>query len=122
VTAAVYKNTLLQVAHLRDAVWTFDSGLSAAVGAGAVGVASASLDRLGVEAASQAMAHRELEEELGMPLSDLFSAGVAPNPVPLPSVPETLVPTPNMSSEPARQTVGVSAPGGGAKWWQGRAG
>lgn len=128
-TASVYKNTLLQVAHLRDVVATFDNGLGAAVGASAINAASSSIDRLDAEANALAMAHRELEDELGMSLLATLNGGkspVAEAPV-LPTVPETLVPTPKIPVEPQVQMLGNggapnSGGNAGGKWWQGRNG
>jgi hypothetical protein len=131
VTASVYKNTLLQVSHLRDVVATFDNGLSAAIGAGAVSIASASIDRLDSEANALAKAHRELEDELGMSLLATLNGGQQlPREAPtLPTVPETLVPTPKIPVEPPVQMVGNGGnPGNnsgvnaGNKWWPGRNG
>lgn len=129
VTASVYKNTLLQVAHLRDVVATFDNGLSAAVGASAVSAASSSIDRLDAQAAALSMAHRELEEELGMSLFATLNGGQQPakEAAPLPNVPDTLVPTPKIPVEPPVQVVGNGGSSGGGsnngnKWWQGRGG
>ncbi|MBC7807485.1 MAG: hypothetical protein H7145_15215 [Akkermansiaceae bacterium] len=129
VTASVYKNTLLQVAHLRDVVATFDNGLNAAIGAAAVGVASSAIDRLDSEANALALAHRELEDELGMSLFATLNGGQQPakETASLPTVPETLVPTPKIPVEPPVQMVGSGgspASGNGSdaggKWWQGR--
>ena len=90
VTASVYKNTLLQIAHLRDVVSTFDNGLSAAVGASAINMASSSIDRLDRETNALAMAHRELEDELGMSFLATLNGGKQPitDPPVLPTVPE----------------------------------
>jgi hypothetical protein len=128
-TASVYKNTLLQVSHLRDVVATFDNGLAAAVGAGANDLASSSIERLDAEANAMAMAHRELEDELGMSLLATLNGGkhpIAETPT-LPSVPETLVPTPKIPVEPQVQMLGnggapSSGSNAGGKWWQGRNG
>jgi len=125
--ATVYKNTLLQVAHLRDVVATFDNGASVMAGAAAANVASASLDRLGIEAQSVAQAQRELDEELGMSLLGTLNGGNAAvynEPPVLPTVPETLVPTPMpVQAEPMVQMVGGGASNPGSavtqgKWWQ----
>ncbi len=127
VVATVYKNTLLQVSHLRDVVATFDNGANAIAGAAAANVASASLDRLGIEAQSLAQAQRELDDELGMSLFGTMNGGNAAvynEPPVLPSVPETLVPTPMpVQPEPLVQMVGGGASnpgtnGAGGKWWQ----
>ena len=130
-TAAVYKNILLQVAHLRDVVSTFDNGAAAIAGAAAAGTAQASLDRLGVEAKSVALAQRELDDELGETLFASLAVHGAPpvtsNALTLPTVPETLVPTPKIPMEPSVQMVGGGVSGAmpaatGHKWWQGRTG
>lgn len=128
VTASVYKNTLLQVSHLRDVVATFDNGLSAAIGAGANTIASSAIDRLDVEANALAMAHRELDDELGMSLFATLNGGKQPaKEATLPTVPETLVPTPKIPVESPVQMVGNGGNSGsgsnaGGKWWQGRSG
>ncbi|MBC8137924.1 MAG: hypothetical protein H8F28_18755 [Fibrella sp.] len=124
VTASVYKNTLLQIAHLRDVIATFDNGLSAAIGAGAVNIASSSIDRLDAEANALAMAHRELEDELGMSLFATLNGGQQPakEATALPTVPETLVPTPKIPVEAPVQMVGNGGANSGNKWWQGRNG
>ncbi|MBC8142766.1 MAG: hypothetical protein H7Y38_15185, partial [Armatimonadetes bacterium] len=127
VVATVYKNTLLQVAHLRDVVATFDNGASAVAGAAAANIASASLDRLNIEAQSVKQAQRELDDELGMSLFGTMNGGnamVYDEPPVLPSVPETLVPTPKpVQAEPMVQMVGGGASNPGTssasgKWWQ----
>ncbi len=131
VTATVYKNTLLQVSHLRDVVSTFDNGVSAAVGAAAAAVASSSIDRLDSEANALAMAHRELDDELGISLFATLNGGQSPTKeaLTLPTVPETLVPTPKIPVEPSVQMVGNGGSPNGSvtssgndKWWQGRNG
>lgn len=125
VTASVYKNTLLQVVHLRDVVATFDNGLSAAVGASASSVASASIHRLDAEANALAMAHRELEDELGTSLLATLNGGqqLPKEAATLPNIPENLVPTPKISVEPPVQVVGNgNNAAGNNKWWQGRSG
>ena len=128
-TAVVYKNTLLQVSHLRDVIATFDTGLNAAIGANATGAAALSIDRLTAEASSLALAHKELNDELGADLLATLTHGMPPmqEPTALPTVPETLVPTPKAVVDPPMQTVGngnnsSSGTGSQSKWWQGRSG
>ena len=118
VTAVVYKNALLQVAHLRDVVASFDSGMSAALAGGAINEATAAIDRLGGEAASHAEARRELEDELGASLFATLSGvpGAAAGKTVPAQTPTTAA---NVSPAPVTQPVGVGT-GGGAKWWQQR--
>ena len=131
VTASVYKNTLLQVSHLRDVVSTFDNGAAALAGAAAAGAAQISLDRLGVEAKSVALAQRELDDELGETLFASLAAHGAPpkisDPQTLPTMPEALVPTPRIPLEaPPVQYVGGGVSSATTptshKWWQSRSG